>query len=76
MQVRVLPLSLKTKLKLWKKNLKNRFATLVQQECSKCGHIAKENRPNQETFKCVKCFHEGNADFEASLTIKQRGQSL
>ena len=51
-------------------------AKYSSQECSNCGHIAKENRPNQETFKCVKCSHEGNADFEASLTIKKRGQSL
>ena len=31
---------------------------------------------NQEMFRCIKCGHEGNADFEASLTIKKRGQSL
>ena len=48
----------------------------TSQECTKCGHIAKENRPNQETFNCVKCNHKGNADFEASLTILKRGQSL
>ncbi len=60
----------------YKTNLIKVDAKYSSQECSKCGHIAKENRPNQETFKCVKCFHEGNADFEASLTIKQRGQSL
>jgi putative transposase len=48
----------------------------TSQECSNCGHTAKENRKTQESFKCVKCNHEGNADFEASLTIKKRGQSL
>ena len=41
-----------------------------------CGHISKENRKTQEIFKCVKCGHEDNADFEASLTILKRGQSL
>lgn len=51
-------------------------AKYTSQECNNCGHTCKENRPNQETFKCVKCEHEGNADFEASLTIKKRGQSL
>jgi putative transposase len=51
-------------------------AKYSSQECNNCGHIAKENRPNQETFKCVKCSHEGNADFEASLTILKRGQTL
>lgn len=51
-------------------------AKYSSQECNNCGHIAKENRPNQEMFRCIKCGHEGNADFEASLTIKKRGQSL
>ncbi len=51
-------------------------AKYTSQECNNCGHTSKENRPNQETFKCVKCGHSGNADFEASLTIKKRGQTL
>lgn len=60
----------------YKTNLIKVDAKYSSQECNNCGHISKENRPNQETFKCVKCSHEGNADFEASLTIKKRGQSL
>ncbi len=59
-----------------KTNLVKVDAKYTSQECNNCGHICKENRPNQETFKCVKCGHEGNADFEASLTILKRGQSL
>jgi putative transposase len=51
-------------------------AKYSSQECNKCGHISKENRKTQEIFKCVKCSHEGNADFEASITILKRGQSL
>lgn len=51
-------------------------AKYSSQECNSCGHISKENRKTQESFKCVKCSHEGNADFEASLTILKRGQSL
>jgi putative transposase len=51
-------------------------AKYTSQECNNCGHISKDNRPNQETFKCVKCNHQGNADFEASLTILKRGQTL
>lgn len=51
-------------------------AKYSSQECSNCGHISKENRKTQESFKCIKCNHEGNADFEASLTILKRGQSL
>ena len=60
----------------YKTNLIKVDAKYSSQECNNCGHIAKENRPNQEIFKCVKCSHEGNADFEASLTILKRGQSL
>lgn len=48
----------------------------TSQECNNCGHVHKENRKTQESFKCVKCNHEGNADFEASITILKRGQSL
>lgn len=51
-------------------------AKYTSQECNNCGHISKENRPNQETFNCVKCNHQGNADFEASLTVLKRGQTL
>lgn len=51
-------------------------AKYSSQECNNCGHISKENRKTQESFKCVVCSHEGNADFEASLTILKRGQSL
>lgn len=46
------------------------------QECSNCGHISKENRKTQESFKCVKCSHEENADYNGSKIIKKRGQSL
>lgn len=60
----------------YKTNLIKVDAKYSSQECNSCGHISKENRPNQETFKCIKCSHEGNADFEASLTILKRGQSL
>ena len=61
---------------VYKTNLTKVDAKYSSQECNNCGHISKENRPNQETFKCVKCSHKGNADFEASLTVLKRGQSL
>ena len=37
-----------------------------------CGTIDKENRPNQETFKCVHCGHKDNAGHNASINIKNR----
>lgn len=60
----------------YKTNVIKVDAKYSSQECNNCGHISKENRPNQETFKCINCSHKGNADFEASLTILKRGQSL
>lgn len=41
--------------------------------CPKCNHIAKENRSEQATFKCVNCGHEANADDNASINIARRG---
>jgi len=29
----------------------------TSRECAECGHVAKENRPNQATFRCVACQH-------------------
>lgn len=48
----------------------------TSQECSECGHIARENRLTQSEFECVKCGHAANADFQASINILKRGQSL
>ena len=43
-------------------------------ECSKCGHTAKENRPSQAVFCCVRegCGHKENADLNASRVIMKR----
>ena len=31
--------------------------------------IHKDNRPTQETFKCIKCGHEDNADRNAAKNL-------
>ena len=41
----------------------------TSQRCSKCGHIDKENRPEQTEFKCRECGFETNADYNAALNI-------
>ena len=46
------------------------------QECNKCGHTCKENRKKQSLFECTKCAYTENADFQATLNLFQRGQSL
>ena len=48
----------------------------TSQKCSKCGHTCKENRKTQSLFECVKCKHTDNADYNATLNLLQRGQSL
>lgn len=40
--------------------------------CPICGCIEDENRPNQETFECIECGHSSNADFNASINIRNR----
>lgn len=41
----------------------------TSQRCSKCGYIHTENRPDQVTFKCLKCGFEANADYNASQNL-------
>ena len=40
--------------------------------CPNCGCIDDKNRLNQETFKCIECGHEDNADLNAAINIKNR----
>src|SRR5262245_15109918 len=40
--------------------------------CHKCGHCDKANRKNQTVFVCVRCGHKSNADFNASLNVRDR----
>ncbi len=48
----------------------------TSQTCSSCGHISKENRRTQATFKCVACGYKANADHNAALNILERGLAL
>ena len=45
----------------------------TSQRCSKCGFIAKENRPDQATFLCKACGYGLNADKNAARNIAQPG---
>lgn len=47
-------------------------AAYTSQTCQKCGHISKENRKNQEEFKCELCGFTSNADLNSSINIQQR----
>jgi IS605 OrfB family transposase len=47
----------------------------TSQRCSECGHTAKNNRPDQETFACRSCGVSLNADHNAARNIAQLGLS-
>ncbi len=40
--------------------------------CHKCGHCDAANRKSQVSFVCVRCGHKSNADFNASLNVRDR----
>jgi IS605 OrfB family transposase len=40
--------------------------------CPACGHVAKENRPNQHTFLCQSCGLGGLPDYFAAVEISRR----
>jgi transposase len=42
------------------------------QECHRCHHVARENRPNQQTFCCVVCGHTNHADRNAAENLASR----
>ena len=44
----------------------------TSRECPRCHFIDKRNRPERSYFKCVSCGFEGEADFIASLNIRNR----
>ncbi|WP_106400023.1 RNA-guided endonuclease InsQ/TnpB family protein [Actinocorallia populi] len=45
----------------------------TSQECSRCHHISRGNRPDQSTFLCTSCGFAEHADVNAGRTIAQRG---
>ena len=47
-------------------------ASYTSKMCPICGCIEDENRPNQETFECVECGYNDNADFNAAKNIRNR----
>lgn len=42
------------------------------QECARCGHKEKKNRPSQAEFRCQSCGYEANADDNASDVLLSR----
>ena len=44
----------------------------TSRECPDCHTVDKRNRPERSIFKCISCGFEGEADFVASLNIRNR----
>jgi hypothetical protein len=42
------------------------------QECHRCHHVTRENRPSQQTFCCVVCGHRMHADVNAAENLASR----
>jgi transposase len=49
-------------------------AAYTSQACNACGHIARESRESQPSFRCVACGHEAHADVNAAQNIAAAGQ--
>lgn len=49
-------------------------AFYTSQRCSRCGHVAPENRESQAVFRCVACAFTANADVNAALNILAAGR--
>ena len=46
----------------------------TSQECHKCHHVSKLNRPQQALFLCVQCGYSYHADVVAAINILALGQ--
>jgi putative transposase len=48
-------------------------APYTSQTCARCGHVHKDNRIDQATFRCLACGLKTNADLNAALVIHALG---
>lgn len=51
-------------------------AAYSSQTCASCGHVHRENRENQATFRCRSCGQGANADINAARVILQRAMRM
>src|SRR5579862_8414679 len=47
-------------------------ARYSSQQCSRCAHTQRANRPNQETFRCCCCCFQSHADVNAAKVLEAR----
>lgn len=51
-------------------------APYTSQRCNGCGHVAKGNRPDRDSFRCLACGHESDADLNAARNIRDAGARI
>ena len=51
-------------------------AAYTSQTCNACGHVARESRESQPSFRCVACGHKAHADVNAAQNIAAAGQAV
>jgi putative transposase len=50
--------------------------TYTSRRCNACGHIHADNRPDRDTFMCVACGHDADADVNAACNIRDYARGL
>lgn len=50
-------------------------AAYTSQMCPRCGHTARHNRPDRDTFCCRRCGLAGPADVVAGVNVRNRARS-
>lgn len=74
----IAPYKFRAQLNYKKKMYLNTITTVAprntSRHCPECGFTSKENRKSQSLFLCVNCGHTDNADTNASINIKDKGQ--
>lgn len=48
----------------------------TSQRCRICGHIEAANRATRDHFQCVKCGHRDDADYNASINIRDKAKGV
>lgn len=47
----------------------------TSQTCASCGTVSKQSRESQSVFACIMCGHRDNADRNAAVVIRNRGNT-
>ena len=51
-------------------------AAHTSQRCNPCGHVEPGNRASRDTFRCLACGHEDDADVNGAANVRDRARGL